>query len=272
MRSRSRSRSREDSRSVSPRPDRMVTIEEAADDDDNNSQTNMNNEAVGEVQKEEGKAERKRRHSSENSSPAARGRGRSKSRSRSRSRSAEKKSKRSRSRSRSPARRSRRSRSRSRSYSPRNRGGGGRDGGSDWSFDDHNREDGYRLHVADLDSKADKRDLEKLFGKYGPLKEIWMARSVPCFAFVVYRYREDAEESQRKVDGAEICGRRIRVTVARPRTRGRGRRGFDPGMRCYQCGERGHFSRDCPDTKWGYRRPPSPRRSRDDRRRDDRRF
>ena len=140
-------------------------------------------------------------------------------------------------------------------------------------LDDHNEEEGYRLHVADLDSNAGKRDLEKLFGRYGPLKEIWMARSVPCFAFVVFRYREDAEESQRKADGSEVCGRRIRVTVARPRTRGRGRRGFDPGMRCYQCGERGHFSRDCPDSKWGYRRPPSPRRSgRDEGGRDRRRF
>lgn len=98
-----------------------------------------------------------------------------------------------------------------------------------------------------------------------------MARSVPCFAFVVFRYREDAEEAQRKADGSEVVGRRIRVTCARPRTRGRGRRGFDPGMRCYQCGERGHFSRDCPDSKWGYKRPPSPRRGSRDDRRDDRR-
>lgn len=54
-----------------------------------------------------------------------------------------------------------------------------------------------------------------------------------------------------------LCGSRIRVTFARPRTRGRGQRGYDPNMRCYQCGERGHFSRDCPDTKYGYKRPPS---------------
>ena len=177
------------------------------------------------------------------------------------SRSAEKR----RNRSRSP-RRSRRSpsRSRSRSYSPRRRDR------SDYTFDGRDADDGYRLHVADLDSQASKRDLEKLFGKYGPLKEIWMARSVPCFAFVVYRHREDAEEAQRKVDGQEVCSRRVRVTIAKPRTRGRGRRGFDPGMRCYQCGERGHFSRDCSDTKFGYRRPPSPRRYRDDRYRDDR--
>ena len=130
-------------------------------------------------------------------------------------------------------------------------------------------DDGYRLHVADLDVNASKRDLERLFGKYGPLKEIWMARSVPCFAFVVYRYKEDAEEAHRVVDGVDICGRRVRVTFARPRTKGRGRRGFDPNMRCYQCGDRGHFSRDCPDTKYGYKRPPSPRRGssgRDDRR------
>lgn len=264
MRSRSRSRSGEDSRSVSPRSDRMVTLEEAHDDDDmrGNEEDNVHKDSDG------GKAaskdsHRKRRRSSGGSSK------RSKSRSKSRSRSPEKRKK-SRSRSRSP-RRSRRSRtrSRSRSYSPRHRGGGGGGGGADWSFDDQNSEEGYRLHVADLDSQASKRDLEKLFGKHGPLKEIWMARSVPCFAFVVFRYREDAEEAQRKTDGIEVCSRRIRVTIARPRTRGRGRRGFDPGMRCYQCGERGHFSRDCPDSKWGYKRPPSPRRSgggRDDRR------
>ena len=238
------------SRSGSPAEERRVTMEESNDPDKAKNGEDSDKD-VGKAGKE-----RKRRYSSDRSS-----KGRSRSKSRSRSRSAEK---RRRSRSRSP-RRSRRSRSRSRSRSPR-RGGFG----ADWSFEDQDGDDGYRLHIADLDSQASKRDLEKLFGKYGPLREIWMARSVPCFAFVVFRHREDAEEAQRKVDGQEVCSRRIRVTIARPRTKGRGRRGFDPGMRCYQCGERGHFSRDCPETKWGYRRPPSPRRSRDDRR-DDRR-
>jgi len=247
--SRSRSRDRD---SRSPRQDRMVTMDEAGGDEDRSrGEDNKDRDSDG------GK-DRKRRHSSDSSRGGRRSRSRSKSRDRKKSRS------------RSPARR-RRSRSRDSRSRSRSGGRGGRGGGNDWTFDDHNDEDGYRLHVADLDSNAGKRDLEKLFGKYGPLKEIWMARSVPCFAFVVYRYREDAEEGQRKADGSEVCGRRIRVTIARPRTRGRGRRGFDPGMRCYQCGERGHFSRDCPDSKWGYKRPPSPRRSRDEGR-DRRRF
>jgi arginine/serine-rich splicing factor 7 len=174
---------------------------------------------------------------------------RSGSRSRTRSRSPKRK-RRSRSRSRSKQRSSRRRSSRSRSRDD----------------DGFNEAEGFRLHVADLDPNAEKRDLERIFGKYGPLKEIWMAKSSPCFAFVVFRYREDAEDAQRKADGTEVCGRRIRVTVARPRSRGSvatrdvGRRGFDPSMKCYQCGERGHFSRDCPDSKYGYRRPSSPSR------------
>ena len=89
---------------------------------------------------------------------------------------------RSRSRSRSRGRAARRSHSRSRSRSS-------------------SLEDGFRVHIADLGIDCDKKELERQFEKYGPFFEIWMARSPPCFAFVVYRHKEDAEDAIKEMNG-----------------------------------------------------------------------
>lgn len=150
-----------------------------------------------------------------------------------------------------------RSRSGSRSRS-RGRGRGGYD-----AYDAE--QDGYRVHVADLGIDCTQTDIEKSFKKYGEIKEIWLARNPPCFSFVVYKHRADGEEAIKDMDGRQInlnyvynvlaldinfeflrvlAGSRVRVSWARPRTKGRNRR-FDPNMRCYQCGQKGHFSRDC---------------------------
>ena len=91
---------------------------------------------------------------------------------------------RSRSRSRSPNRGRRYSRSYSRSRSLSSE-----------------EEDGYRVHVADLGLDPSKKELEKHFEKFGPLLEIWVARNPPCFAFVVYKYKEDADQAIKEMDG-----------------------------------------------------------------------
>merc|ERR1712117_942320 len=77
--------------------------------------------------------------------------------------------------------------------------------------------EGYRLHVADLDEECRKADLEEVFMKYGPLKEIWLASYAPYYAFVVYRDRMDAQDACEGADGVRIAGRRLRVSLAKPR-------------------------------------------------------
>jgi len=110
----------------------------------------------------------------------------------------------------------RRSRSRTRS---RSRGGERRSSRRSRSRTPESSE-GYRLHVADISEECRKKDLERIFMKYGPLKEIWLASYAPFYAFIVYRHRTDAEDAASGADGETIAGRRIRVSPARPRTVG----------------------------------------------------
>merc|ERR1712244_79981 len=139
----------------------------------------------------------------------SRSRSRSKSRSRSRRRSS---SRRDRSRSRSRSRSGRRSRSRSRgrrSYRSRSR-----------SPRRSQSADGYRLHIGDINEDCSKRDLEKIFSKYGHLREIWLASYAPFYAFINYESKSDMEYAAKRADGERVAGRRIRVSIAKPRRSG----------------------------------------------------
>lgn len=79
--------------------------------------------------------------------------------------------------------------SRSRSRSRHGGGGGGGD------------EEGFRVHVADLSVDCSQKELDRAFQKFGDTFEIWLARNPPCFAFVVYKHKDDAEEAIREMNG-----------------------------------------------------------------------
>ena len=51
-------------------------------------------------------------------------------------------------------------------------------------------------------------DLEDAFSKYGPVRNVWVARRPPGFAFVEMEDPRDADDAVRGLDGTRICGSR----------------------------------------------------------------
>lgn len=126
-----------------------------------------------------------------------------------------------------------------------------------------------KVYVGDLGNNARKNELEHIFNAYGPLRSVWVARSPPGFAFVEFEDARDATDAVRALDGRTICGRRARVELsigkgARAPGAGLGGGGGGAGSssaggfrgaggsngsssdtKCYECGDRGHYARDC---------------------------
>jgi len=51
-------------------------------------------------------------------------------------------------------------------------------------------------------TRPDKYTIEKSFSKYGKILETWVAENPPCFAFIVFQEKEDAEDALEEMNGA----------------------------------------------------------------------
>lgn len=61
-----------------------------------------------------------------------------------------------------------------------------------------------KVYVGDLGSSASKHEIENAFSKYGPLRNVWVARNPPGFAFVEFEDPRDAEDAVRGLHGTLV--------------------------------------------------------------------
>ena len=94
-----------------------------------------------------------------------------------------------------------------------------------------------KVYVGDLGENGDRREIETKFEAFGPVKDVWVARNPPGFAFVFFEDSRDAQDAVRELDGSRCCGVKIRVDLARARSPGaRGGRGGGRGRDGYRGG------------------------------------
>jgi len=71
-----------------------------------------------------------------------------------------------------------------------------------------------KIYIGGLKDDAHRYDLEDAFARFGPVRDVWVARKPPGFAFVEMEDNRDAEDAVKALDGSRLCGTRVKVEMS----------------------------------------------------------
>ncbi|KAL2892591.1 U11/U12 small nuclear ribonucleoprotein 31 kDa protein [Bienertia sinuspersici] len=126
------------------------------------------------------------------------------------------------------------------------------------------------VYVSNLDYNLTNSDLFTIFSTFGKLGRVTIlkdraTRRSRGVAFILFVSRDDAVSAARQMNGKILNGRKLRASIAADNGRAAEfikRRYYEDKSRCYECGEEGHLSYECPRNLLGKRERPVPKKIR----------
>ncbi|KAG6404605.1 hypothetical protein SASPL_136855 [Salvia splendens] len=127
------------------------------------------------------------------------------------------------------------------------------------------------VYVSNIDYNLTNSDLHTIFSTFGKLAKVTVlkdraTRQSRGVAFVLFVRREDAARAAKEMDGKILNGRTLGASIAADNGRAAEfikKKVYRDKSRCYECGEEGHLSYECPRNFLGPReRPPPPKKGR----------
>ncbi|KAJ7385908.1 Zinc finger CCHC-type and RNA-binding motif-containing protein 1 [Desmophyllum pertusum] len=120
------------------------------------------------------------------------------------------------------------------------------------------------VYVGNLPYSLTNNDLHKIFEKYGKVVKVTILRDKETreskgVAFVLFLDRQTAQKAVAAVNKKQMFGRTIKCCIANDNGRTTEfirRKDYPDKSQCYECGEYGHLSYECPKNMLGEREPP----------------
>ena len=126
------------------------------------------------------------------------------------------------------------------------------------------------LYVSNLDYTLTNSDLHTLFSTFGKIARVTVlkdrvTRQSRGVAFVQFVSQDHALSAARQMHGKILNGRTISASIAADNGRAPEfirKRVYKDKSRCYECGDDGHLSYECPKNQLGPRERPVPKKPR----------